>query len=270
MTVFVAGVCIASYGFAHYYLPPAPEYRLWPSLSLTSATIAAIIGANVLVCTLWRWVPLWPFLSKYFMHVPGYPRAIQSVTNVFSHVQYDHLIGNMMFVGLIGTACHELVDRGIFMGTYMSAGAIGTLTSLYWSNVGRGSITSHSVGASAALWGVATLYALLTETESIKIPFTNNGEVGFYPKLLLAAFIVSEILQARKGTTTMDHASHFGGMAVGAIVAGYLRYTGFHEQKAVSVDGASSEGADNKTIDIGAMVKEEVKEVAEEVKKIVK
>lgn len=270
MTVFVAGVCLASYAFAHYYLPPAREYRLWPDLSYTTATISAIIGVNVFVCTLWRWVPLWPFLSRYFMHVPGYPRAIQSVTNVFSHVQYDHLLSNMMFVALLGSACHELVDRGIFMGTYMSAGAIGTLASLYWSNLGRGSISSHSVGASAALWGVATLYALLTEQETIKIPFTNDGEIGMYPKLLLAAFIVSEIMTARKPTTTMDHASHFGGIAVGAMVAGYLRYTGFHDKKDAPANEGTSEGQDTKTVDLEAMVKEEIKEVAEEVKKIVK
>lgn len=272
MTVFVIGVCLGSYAFAHYYLPPAREYRLWPDLSYTTATIAALIGANVVICTLWRWSPLWPVLTRYFMHVPGYPRAVQAVLNVFSHVQYDHLIGNMLFLGLLGSACHELVDRGIFMGTYISAGAIGTLTSLYWSNLGRGSITSHSVGASAALWGVSTLLALLTEQQSIKIPFTNDGEIGLYPKMLLAAFVVSEIVSARKkgAVTTMDHASHFGGMAVGAIVAGYLRYTGFHDKDAVSENGDIDKGEENKSVDIGAMVKKEVKEITEEVKNIVK
>ncbi|KAH7130709.1 hypothetical protein B0J11DRAFT_483531 [Dendryphion nanum] len=271
MSAFVIGVCILSYGFAHYYMPPAREYRIWPDLSLTTATMLAIIGTNVVICGLWRWTPLWPFMTKYFMHVPGYPRAVQAITNVFSHIQYEHLLGNMMFLGLIGSACHELVDRGVFVGTYMSAGAIGTLVSLYWANIGRGSITSHSVGASAALWGVSTLYALLTEQETIKIPFVKDTEVGFYPKMLLAAFVVSEIMAARKKTTTMDHASHFGGMLVGAIVAGYLRATGFHEQRNRALAESVEAGEEPKsTLDVGALVSEEVAEVKESVKKIVK
>lgn len=270
MTIFVALLVAACTAFAHLYVPPAPEYRFWPALSPSTATVLAIVAANAFVCALWRVGPLWPFLTAYFMHVPGYPRAVQSILNVFSHVQYEHLLSNMMFLALAGYACHELVGRGTFVGTYLSAGALGSLASLYWNNVGRGSPTVHSVGASAAIWGISALYCLLTDAETIKVPFTQGTEVAFWPKTLFAAFAVLEIRaawRARKGGSTMDHASHVGGILAGVSVAGYMRAQGFHSKR----EGAGAgEGLNAKVVDPAAMVKEEVSEVKEGLKKVVK
>ncbi|KAL1792151.1 hypothetical protein ACET3X_009902 [Alternaria dauci] len=276
MSAFVLLTVLACYAFAHYYLPPSPSYRLFPDLSPTTATISAILAANVVVAIGWRIMPLWPFLTNYFMHIPGYPRAIQSVTNIFSHVQYEHLFANMMTLALVGPACCDLVGRGVFMGTYISAGAVGTLFSLYWANLGRGDIAAHSVGASAAIWGIAALYCLLTDQEKIKIPFLKDSEVTFWPKMLFAAFVFFEMLTAlRKGgaPSTMDHASHFGGMFVGIAVAGYMRTTGWQgrpsfldrEGGAVQQGIQEKAGVDGKTVDVGAMAKEGIKEVKESI-----
>ncbi|KAF1911799.1 hypothetical protein BDU57DRAFT_484265 [Ampelomyces quisqualis] len=263
MTAFVLVTFLLCYGFAHYYLPPSPSYRLFPDLSPTTTTIGAITLINCVIGFGWRFMPLWPLMTRYFMHVPGYPRAVQSVLNVFSHVQTDHLFSNMMMFLLVGPVCHDLVGRGIFMGTYISAGAFGTLASLYWANLGRGNIAGHSVGASAAIWGIAALYCLLTDQERIKIPFLKDHEgVSFWPKMLFLAFFLFEIRTAVTRKLRMDHASHFGGMAVGAATAGYLRATGFHEKKAGLAGGVQEKaGADSKTLDVGAMARKGMREV---------
>jgi rhomboid-like protein len=267
MTAFVLLTVLLSYGFAHYYLPPSPSYRLIPDLSPTTATIGALVVANFLVTCTWRILPLWPLMTRYFTHVPGYPRAIQSVLNVFSHVQWEHLLANMMMLSLVGPVCCDLVGRGTFMGTYISAGAVGTLFSLYWANLGRGNITSHSVGASAAIWGIASLYCLLTDQDKIKIPILKDKEVAFWPKMLLAAFIVLEIHSAFRGKArTMDHASHFGGMFVGMTTAGYLRATGWNGKKATD-SVQEKAGTEAKTVDVGAMAKEGMREVRQSITK---
>jgi rhomboid-like protein len=254
MTAFVLFVCLVSWGFAHYYSPPSPAYRIFPDLSPTTATMFTLLGANLAVAVAWRIMPLWPLMTRYFMHVPGYPRAVQSVLNVFSHVQYEHLIANMMMLSLVGFVAHDLVGRGVFLATYFSAGAVGTLASLYWANLGRGSITAHSVGASAAIWGIAALYCLLTDQERVKIPFLKDAEVSFWPKMLFGAFVALEIHNALRGKkATMDHASHFGGMLVGMGTAGYFRYTGAHLQ------GERQFQTAGKTVDVGAVVSEGVK-----------
>ncbi|KAI4638189.1 hypothetical protein J4E93_010345 [Alternaria ventricosa] len=265
MSAFVFLTVLICYGFAHYYLPPSPSYRLLPDLSPTTATIGALLAINVGIAVAWRVMPLWPILTRYFMHVPGYPRAVQSVLNVFSHVQYEHLLANMMMLCLVGPACCDLVGRGTFMGTYISAGAVGTLFSLYWANLGRGNITAHSVGASAAIWGISVLYCLLTDQEKLKIPFVKEQEVAFWPKMLLGAFIVLEIFQSfKKGTSTADHASHYGGMFVGFVTAGYMHANGWKDRpRFVDREGGVVEqgvqeraGVDGKTVDVGAVVKD--------------
>ena len=158
------------------------------------------------------------------------------------------------------------------MGTYISAGAVGTLFSLYWANLGRGNITAHSVGASAAIWGISVLYCLLTDQEKLKIPFVKEQEVAFWPKMLLGAFIVLEIFQSfKKGTSTADHASHYGGMFVGFVTAGYMHANGWKDRpRFVDREGGDVEkgvqeraGVDGKTVDVGAVVKEGVREVRE-------
>lgn len=281
MTAFVFLTVIASLGFAYYYTPPAPNYRIFPDLSITTATIGALVALNAAVALAWRIMPLWPFMTRYFMHAPAYPRAVQSVLNIFSHVQYEHLLGNMMMLCLAGPVCCDLVGRGIFLGTYISAGAIGTLVTLYWANLGRGNIFAHSVGASAAIWGISALYCLLTDQERIKIPFISNGEsegVSFWPKMLFLAFVVLEIQTARlRKHKTADHASHFGGMFVGICMAGYLRATGFLEKKrAASAEAVAAEGVqvnagiDSKTVDVGAIAKQELKEVKDSLTRNVK
>ncbi|OAK98759.1 hypothetical protein IQ06DRAFT_278292 [Phaeosphaeriaceae sp. SRC1lsM3a] len=267
MSAFVLVTVLLCWGFAHYYLPPSPSYRMFPDLSPTTATIGALMVANGFIAIGWRVMPLWPLMTRYFMHVPGYPRAVQSVLNVFSHIQYEHLLANMMMLLLVGPVCHDLVGRGTFIGTYIASGAVGTLASLYWANLGRGNISAHSVGASAAIWGISTLYCLLTEQDKIKIPFIKDAEVSFWPKMLILAFILLEIRTALGKKGTMDHASHFGGMLVGISTAGYLRATGFHGKKEVIGDGVQDRAeVDEKTVDVGAMAREGIREVKESFK----
>jgi rhomboid-like protein len=200
-------------------------------------------------------------LTRYFMHVPGYPRALQSVLNVFSHVQYEHIFGNMMVLLLVGPVCHDLVGRGVFLGTYLSAGAVGTLASLYWANLGRGAIGAHSVGASAAIWGISALYCLLSEQNTLVIPFVKDLEVSFYPKLLFAAFVIMEVLTARRMRGTQDHASHFGGLVTGMGVAGYMHMSGWRPKRRPAKLGGErvqkEAGTVRQTVDSRVAVKED-------------
>ncbi|KAF2745393.1 hypothetical protein M011DRAFT_426979 [Sporormia fimetaria CBS 119925] len=274
MTCLVVAIVTACYAFGHYWEPPTPEYRLWSDLSLTTATLTAIIATNVFIFFAWKVMPLWPLMTKYFMLVPGYPRAAQAIFTHWSHLEPTHLFSNMLWLIVVGTVCHDLVGRGIFMSTYVSAGALGTLAGLYWHNIGPGSRSVHTVGASAAVWCIGVLYCLLTDKDTLKVPFIKDFEVGFYPKTLLAVYVLMEIYaMTRKRMSKLDHVGHFTGMAVGASVAGYQRATGFYERRREIQGGDGVEdrvagGEEQTVVDIGALVSEEVKEVKEGIKKL--
>ncbi|CAI6250531.1 unnamed protein product [Periconia digitata] len=272
MTTLVLFVCVLAYGFAHYYVEPSPSYRMWPGISLSHATCLGIFASNLFMVVAWRQYSFWPILTRYFMHVPGYPRAAQAVLNVFSHVQWEHFVANMMIFAVIGPWCHDLVGRGIFLGTYITAGTVGSLATLYWANLGRGNISSHSVGASAAIWGIAAVLCLLTDAEKIEIPFIKDLEVSIWPKTLFAAFLATEIYTARRGTRqTVDHASHFGGIMVGTSVAGYLYATGFKEwKKAQELKEAESvKGGNGTALHAVPTMNEEKKQIEKQALRII-
>jgi rhomboid-like protein len=97
----------------------------------------------------------------------------------------------------------------------------------------------------AAIWGVGALYALLSERDKIKVPF--SGEVTFKPMLVFLGFVGLEIWAIAKGRRkNADHASHIGGMLTGVAVAGFMKYRGFKGNdgsEPIDLVGMAKEGA---------------------------
>lgn len=100
MTIAVVGLSLI---FAHIYIPPPKEGRIWPEWSPAHTTVGVLIAANVLAFMAWRVVPWGGFMFRNFMSVPGYPRAIGIIGNTFSHQEGIHLIVNMVSIWIFGT-----------------------------------------------------------------------------------------------------------------------------------------------------------------------
>jgi membrane associated rhomboid family serine protease len=84
-------------------------------------------------------------------------------TNLFIHANIYHLIGNMMFLFLIGNAYEERVGKNKFVATYLIAGVAGTLVE---SIVLSGS-SSLMIGASGAIAGVMGAMLLLYPRDKV-------------------------------------------------------------------------------------------------------
>lgn len=188
---------------------------------------------------------------KYFMNVPGFPRPPQAVLNIFSHQSLDHLFANMLWLVTVGYLCHETVGRGTFLGTYVASGTMGSLWTLYCANLNWTPLSVHSLGASGAMYGITTLYLLVTQQERIKIPFLKDADVGFWPKLLLAAIVLLEVRGFLRGSKKLDHPSHIGGILTGATVGAWMMW------KEGSTVGEETKG---QTLDPVGILKTEVEE----------
>jgi rhomboid-like protein len=159
-TVFVALVCIGSYLFAQYWSPPRRSDRMFPDVSLSFATIGAVLAANLVVYAAWKLPMCWRILDKYFVSTPGYPRAASMVLNTFSHGNAKHLLKNMIGIVLFGLSLHEEVGRGWFLAIYFASGAVGSLASLTRFSLQRLYHTA-SDGASGSLLGIVGAYCWL-------------------------------------------------------------------------------------------------------------
>jgi rhomboid-like protein len=158
--IFVVIVTGLSYLFAQYWVPPKRSERIMYDTSLSFATVAGIFAANMLIYTLWKFPPMWRLLNRYCVSVPGQPRALSMVGNIFSHQGIYHLCLNMAWMFLLGLSLHEDVGRGTFLGIYFASGAISSYASLA-NFVAKGIYTTSSMGASGAVSGIVAAYCMI-------------------------------------------------------------------------------------------------------------
>ena len=158
--VFTAAVIGLSVLFAQYYTPPPRQARIWPDIPPAAATVIVVIGMNVIVFLAWRVVPLQRFLFKYFMSVPGCPRAFTVLGNTFSHQKLWHLTLNMMVMWIFGTRLHDDIGRGPFLATLMACGAFSSFVSLV-GHVFTSAFQSGALGASGIISGLMAAWCVV-------------------------------------------------------------------------------------------------------------
>ncbi|PMD48640.1 rhomboid-domain-containing protein [Hyaloscypha variabilis F] len=224
--LFVAGVVLASYLFTQAYTPPRPAWRVWPDMPPSAATIIGIFLANSIVLFAWRIPAMFRALNKFFITVPGYPRAFSLLGNTFSHQTFSHFGVNMTVLWFVGTRLHEEVGRANFLAIYISSGAIGSLFSLT-SWVMRNNFVSASLGASGAICGIVAAYLWLNSSEAVRIFGVFPPED--WPSISALGFLVFLIgleiatLNKMNAIITVDHWAHLGGYAAGIASAQMLR-----------------------------------------------
>jgi rhomboid-like protein len=221
------GLC---YYFATTYEPPARKDRLWPDIPPAAATVGAIIGANVAITLMWKYIPpSWRLLNRFFVIVPFYPSAPSMIGSTFSHQTWRHLATNMLVLGLMGTRVHDELGRGNFLAIYFASGALGSLASLSRS-VLLGYLGMTSLGASAATSGIVAAWCMYHANDKITmwiLPHELRETLWTQGWIFLACLIATEVFSmvtpARflsvfplSRLTKMDHAAHLGGYFAGA------------------------------------------------------
>ncbi|KAF6836829.1 rhomboid-like protein [Colletotrichum plurivorum] len=201
---------------AMVYSPLRDADRLFPEVRASAATVGTILALNTAVFLAWRVPPLWRFLNTYFVMVHGAPRAITMITANFSHMKLSHLATNMFGLWFVGTSLHDEVGRANFLAIYMSSGAVGLLGSLVGYTL-RGVLTVSTLGASGAVFGVATAYFWTHRYDYFKLagfpPEPMNGVQGLgLLGLILGLHVWSMV---RPGPATIDVTTHLVGMATG-------------------------------------------------------
>lgn len=219
VTLLVIGLSI---GWTQIYIPPTTANRLWPETPPAAATSIALILMNLAVYGLWHFPPAFRMLNKYFILVPGYPRALAMVGNLFSHQKFDHLGLNMIMLWFMGTRLQDDVGRANFLAIYLSSGVVGGFASLATFTLRR-NFMSSSLGASGSVCGVIAAYLWIHKDDYYKIlglpPDPLPGVTGLW--FLIPAILV-EILGLRKlgkPGAVYDHYCHLGGYMAGIVGA---------------------------------------------------
>ncbi|PQE25694.1 rhomboid family protein [Rutstroemia sp. NJR-2017a BBW] len=230
----IGGVCT----YAYFYTPPARADRLFPDIPPAFTTVTSIILLNLAVYALWHHPPAFIYLNKYFLAVPGYPRALSMIGCMFSHQQFfGHLLPNMFFLYFVGHRLHDEIGRGDFIAAYLGVGALASFVSLAAWVVRRTFVVS-TLGASGAIYGVISTYLWLDPRAEVRFfgsipPDSVPGIPAWVLLLMLMGPDLLAVTSKRSLPVKMDHWAHLGGFGGGILAAEILKRT--REKRRVSM-----------------------------------
>jgi membrane associated rhomboid family serine protease len=165
---------------------------------------------------------------------PVNPSIITLFTHMFLHGGIGHLVGNMIFLWLVGCLLEMGSGRIYFFTTYILTGLCAVGMFWLWNINSLGPL----VGASGAISGLMGAFTVLYGRKKIKIFYT----IGVYfdyiqirAIFLLPLWVGSEVYQlAFSEIRHVAYLAHIGGLLSGALL-GFInkKYLGFYKEDAV-------------------------------------
>lgn len=159
--------------------------------------------------------------------IPARPNLSATFIHLFTHGSFMHLLGNMIFLWLVGCVLELGCGRIFYLALYLLTGicAVGTFAIIYSGS------TVPLIGASGAVSGLMGAFTVIYGLRKIRIFYS----LGFYfdyaeiPAILLFPFwIAHEFYQLFFGmASNVAYVAHIGGLASGAL-CGFIKIKLFH------------------------------------------
>ena len=194
----------------------------------------ALIVANVAVWVLYQESGTEPGLTQSVNELAYHPCEVEdscrqigedwpltSLTSVFMHGSWAHLLGNMLFLWIFGNNVEDTLGRVRFAVFYLLGGlaatAAQTVVTLQYGTPEEGTIPN--VGASGAIAAVLGAYILLHPGGTV---LTWIAPIFFVPIPALIYLGLWFVFQLVEGGYAFTHPSEGGGVAYFAHIGGFV------------------------------------------------
>ena len=162
-------------------------------------------------------IPIW----RFGYHT-GSGADYRLVTSAFVHEGWWHLIGNMLFLWLAGSALEDRWGRGRFVVFYL-VGAIAAAVTFTTTYSGDPTILVGASGAIAAAMGAFLVYFARTQITLWYFLMYRTGTFQMAAYLALPLWLIEQVVMANLdaggiGTATA-YSAHVGGFVFGMVVA---------------------------------------------------
>lgn len=141
------------------------------------------------------------------------------ITSMFMHVDVNHLLGNMLFLLVLGGVVEAAIGIRRYILLYFLAGIFGGITMIFMTSTGFISDNVPILGASGAIFGILAAAAILKPMQMLHIYFV--------PVPLIVVGLIYIGLQVYYiligGEAGVANGAHLGGAIVGIIAAICLR-----------------------------------------------
>jgi membrane associated rhomboid family serine protease len=190
---------------------------------------AALIVANVLVWVLYQLPDLQGSVDELAYHpceverscrVIGQDWPVTTLTSMFMHGSWAHLLGNMLFLWVFGNNVEDALGRLRYLGFYLAGGLVATATQTFATLrlASDAEAAIPHVGASGAVSAVLGAYlVLLPRAQVLTLIIFVLREV---PAVLFLG--VWFLFQLVEGSASLAHPAEGGGVAFFAHVGGFL------------------------------------------------
>lgn len=190
------------------------SYQFGPG-AVTPA-VKAILIANVAVFLLAFVAPL---SVRYLGLVPDMVvnglYVWQPVTYMFVHVEFFHILFNMLAVWMLGVELERLWGTRIFVRYYFLTGIGAGLTTLAVGFLSQSVWMAVTIGASGAVYGLLLAYAMYyPDRPMLFFPIPIPIPAKYFVLILGAMAFLSSLGAASSG---IAHAAHLGGLVFGYI-----------------------------------------------------
>ncbi len=157
-----------------------------------------------------RWFALNPIGGYDFAGNPFNFQVWQLITYQFMHGGFGHIFFNMFALWMFGAEVEYLLGSKKFLIFYLFSGITAGLLHLFISPL-LGSPLAVTIGASGAVFGVMTAFAMLFPDRYIFLYFL----IPVKAKYLIGFLIVFEFLAIDSAASNVAHLAHLGGALFG-------------------------------------------------------
>ncbi|GBC63069.1 rhomboid family intramembrane serine protease [Desulfonema ishimotonii] len=155
--------------------------------------------------------------------IPAHKEPLTCLTYMFLHGGVGHLIGNMIFLWIVGCMLEIGCGRLLYVALYLLT---GLASAVFFGQIYADS-TTPLVGASGAIAGLMGLFTVLYGRERVSIFFS----LGFYfnyiriPGIfLLPVWVGNELFQLFfSGVSQVAYVAHIGGLLAGSVCGGIVQ-----------------------------------------------
>lgn len=144
--------------------------------------------------------------------------VVQLFTSQFLHGGLMHLVGNLVFLVLVGFAVEAALGSGLFLLFYLISGVGGGLVFAIFAGGSTGSL----IGASGAISGVMAMYVVLFGLRKIRFFYWAFIFTGYFRAaaiIMLPIYVLMEVygIVSNEGSN-VAFTAHIGGFIGGAIL----------------------------------------------------
>ncbi|KOY86783.1 hypothetical protein AD998_12090 [bacterium 336/3] len=179
-------------------------------------TVRILLILNVIAFILRLMYPKYAeaFALCYINNPPEDPfQPYQLLTYMFLHANWMHIFSNMLGLLFFGSILEQVLGQNRFLLLYLMCGLGSGVLSLIanYENIGA------MVGASGAIFGIVTSFALIFPNMPLQMLFPPISLKAKYMVLLYIVFEVGFLMQNLPGDN-VAHGAHLAGMLFGFIM----------------------------------------------------